>query len=221
MKFFQEITLVELDNKLFSTLWSKLYTQLHLAFVEQQNANKTVDFGVSFPEYRYFERNNKIIAILGSKLRVFASSEQELQKLNLNKWLDRLIDYVHIKSIKPIPSNANNYLLVKRYRATTNLERLTRRFMRRESKRTGREISFEEAQKIQNLRFLEEKKVTLEKAKAHYTNPLVKDLPFVKIKSLSGEQEFSLLINQQPVDQQQQGSFSTYGLSSKATVPNW
>lgn len=221
MRFYQEITLIKTPEISPYFIWSKLYTQLHLALVEQQNLDKMVNIGVSFPEYAYQEKEGKEFASLGTKLRIFASSEQELQKLNLNKWLDRLMDYVHIKSIRPIPSNANSYLLVKRYRVTTNLERLTRRFMRRESKRTGREISFEEAQKIQNLRFLEEKKVTLEKAKAHYTNPLVKDLPFVKIKSLSGEQEFSLLINQQPVDQQQQGSFSTYGLSSKATVPNW
>lgn len=221
MKFFQEITLLESDNKTFFTLWNKLYTQLHLALVEQQNSDKTVDIGVSFPEYRCFERNNKKIAILGGKLRVFANSQDALEQLNLAHWLSRLADYVHITSIKEVPNHVSEYLQVARYRPNLNMERLTRRFMRRESKRAGREISFEEAQEMQNQRLVDEAKVSLEEAKSRYTNPVVKDLPYIKMKSLSGEREFSLLINQQPVERHQKGSFSTYGLSSKATVPNW
>src|SRR5699024_6412398 len=99
-------------------IWSKLYTQLHLALVEQQNPDKKVNFGVSFPEYLYQEKNNdkegsKEFASLGTKLRVFGPSQQELEQLNLSKWLERLTDYVHIKSIQPVPDEVDSYLLVR------------------------------------------------------------------------------------------------------------
>lgn len=221
MKVYQEITIIKTPEISPYFIWSKLYTQLHLALVEQQNPDKTVDIGVSFPEYHCQNKDSKSSAFLGSKLRVFANSQAALEQLNLAHWLSRLADYVHTTSIKEVPNHVSEYLQVARYRPNLNMERLTRRFMRRESKRTGREISFEEAQEMQNQRLVDEAKVTIEEAKARYINPEVKDLPYIKMKSLSGEREFSLLINQQPVEQHQQGSFSTYGLSSKATVPNW
>ena len=221
MRVYQEITIIKTPEISHYFIWSKLYTQLHLALVEQQSPDKTVDIGVSFPEYHRLDKDNKTITVLGGKLRVFANSQGALEQLNLAHWLSRLADYVHITSIKEVPTHASEYLQVARYRPNLNMERLTRRFMRRESKRAGREISFEEAQEMQNQRLVDEAKVSLEEAKSRYTNPVVKDLPYIKMKSLSGEREFSLLINQQRVKHHQKGSFSTYGLSSKATVPNW
>lgn len=221
MRFYQEITLIKTPEISPYFIWGKLYMQLHLALVEQQNPDKTVNIGVSFPEYKYTEKAGSTFAILGSKLRVFANTEGELLQLNLVKWLERLRDYAHIKSIQPVPKNINSYLLVKRYRADTNLERLTRRFMQRESKRTGREISFEEAKTMQNQRFAKVNNVTLKNAEQHYMQPSVKDLPFIKLKSLSTEEEYSLLIAQTSVDQHCTGNFNTYGLSSQSTVPHW
>jgi len=223
MRFYQEIALIKTPDISPYFIWSKLYTQLHLALVEQQNPDNTVDIGVSFPEYRCFDKDNKTITVLGGKLRVFANNQAALEQLNLTHWFSRLADYVHTTSIKEVPNDVSEYVQVARYRPNLNMEKLTRRFMRRESKRTGREISFEEAQEIQNQRFVDkaEGKVSLETAKSHYSNPNVKDMPYIKMRSLSGDREFSLLIKQQPVERQQQGSFSTYGLSSKATVPNW
>lgn len=216
MRFYQEITLIKTPDVSPYFIWSKLYTQLHLALVEQQNPDKTVDIGVSFPEYHRFEKDNKTIAVLGNKLRVFANSQAALEQLDLPRWFNRLADYVHVMSIKEVPNHVKEYLQVTRYRPNMNMEKLTRRF----AKRKG--ISFEEAKKIQNERFVESNKASsLEEAERHYANPVVKDLPYIKMKSLSGSRGFSLLIDQQPVEQQQQGSFSTYGLSSKATVPNW
>lgn len=215
MKVYQEITIIKSPDISPYFIWSKVYAQLHLALVEQQNPDKTVDIGVSFPEYQCFDKNNKTITVLGNKLRVFANSQAVLERLNLQHWFSRLADYVHVTSIKEVPSQVSEHLQVTRYRPNMNMERLTRRF----AKRKG--ISFEEAQKLQNERFTKDNKVSLEEAEKHYLSPIAKDLPFIKLKSLSSEREFSLLINQQPVEQQQQGSFSTYGLSSKATVPSW
>lgn len=221
MRFYQEITLIKTSEISPYFIWSKLYIQLHLALVEQQNPDNSVNFGVSFPEYVYQEKEGKEVATLGLKLRVFGVSDQDLQQLKLNHWLERLMDYVHITSIRAVPNHANDFLQVTRYRPNMNMEKLTRRFMRRESKRTGQKISFEEAQTIQNQRFVDKEAVSLDVAKAHYSNPIVKGLPYIMMKSLSGGREFSLLINQQPTEHQQQGSFSTYGLSSNATVPHW
>lgn len=222
MRFYQELTLIKTSEISPYFIWSKLYMQLHLALVEQQNPDKTVNIGVSFPEYKYIEKEGvESFASLGAKLRIFANTEAELQQLNLTKWLTRLTDYVHIKSIRPVPENLNNYLLVKRYRKDTNLERLTRRFMQRENKRTGKNISFEEAKTIQNQRFSEIHNLTLQQAEQEYVKPNVKDLPFIKLKSLSTEKEYSLLITQTRVDRHCVGSFNTYGLSSQSTVPDW
>lgn len=215
MKYYIEITLI--DNSEFSLfkLWSKLYTQLHLALVEQQSSDKTLDIGVSFPEYHCHDKEGKTIAFLGGKLRVFANNQAALEQLNLARWFSWLADYVHTTSIKEVPSDVDEYLQVARYRPNMNMERLTRRL----AKRKG--ISFDEAKKQQNQSYADEKGVSLEEAMTHYLNPTIKDLPYIKMKSLSGDREFSLLIKQQPVEQPQEGSFSTYGLSSKATVPNW
>lgn len=215
MRFYQDITIIKSPDVSPYFIWSKLYMQLHLALVEQQSPDKTVGMGVSFPGYRCFEKEGKTITTLGDKLRIFAKSEQELEQLKITHWLSRLADYVHITSIKEVPSNVSEYLQVTRYRPNMNMEKLTRRLAKR------KEISFEEAQKLQNERFVEKNNVSLEKAQAHYFNPEVKNLPFIKMKSLSREREFSLLINQQRVEQEREGSFSTYGLSSNATVPNW
>lgn len=224
MRFYQELTLIKTPEITPYFIWSKLYTQLHLALVEQQNPDKKVNFGVSFPEYIYREKDkegNKEFASLGTKLRVFAPSQQELEQLNLTKWLERLTDYVHIKSIQPVPENIDSHLVVKRYRAKTSLEGITRRFMRRESKRTGRELSFDEAKTLQNQRFAEQQGVSVQVAEKHYQQPQVKNLPFIKMQSLSGSQEFSLIVEQERVGQSQTGIFNTYGLSRTTTVPSW
>ncbi len=221
MRFYQEITIIKTPEISPSIIWSKLYMQLHLALVERQNTDKTVNIGVSFPEYKYSEKEDLGSMSLGTKLRIFAHSEVELQQLDLTKWLERLTDYVHIKSIRAVPESVNSYLLVKRYRVDTNLERITRRFMQRESKRLGKELSFNEAKALQNQRFAKNNEITLKQAEQHYKQPKVKNLPFIRLKSLSSSEEYSLLIEQTRAEQHCTGSFNTYGLSSKSTVPHW
>jgi CRISPR-associated endonuclease Csy4 len=215
MKVYQEITVIKTPDISPYFIWSKLYTQLHLALVEQQNKDKTVDIGVSFPGYKCFEKNGKTITILGDKLRVFANSEKQFEQLNLQQWLARLTDYLHIKSIQSVPENASQHLLVSRYQPVKNVERETRRF----AKRKG--IRFEDAKKQQNQRFAEKNNLSLKQAEAHYQNPVLKELPFIKMKSLSEGQEYALQIDQKEAEQEVKGSFSTYGLSSITTVPHW
>ncbi len=197
MKFYIELTIVNSTDITFSNAWSKLYTQIHLAFVEQKDANDQIPYGISFPEYKTAEAKGKKITLLGTKLRVFANSMQELEQLNLDKWLERLTDYVHIKSAKQV-ENATQYVTVNRYRPKPKVEKVAERF----AKHKG--ISLQDA-----LLHCQQHKKGWE------------DYPYIQLKSLSGGSDFSLCINQQVANQQNTGKFSTYGLSSTSTVPHW
>ena len=215
MRFYQELTIIKTPEISPYFVWSKLYSRMHLALVEQQNPDKTVSIGVSFPEYKYVDNEKTKISTLGNKLRIFSKSKEELEKLNLVNKLQNLSDYIHIKSIRDVPENLNGYLLVSRYTANTNLERITRRY----AKRKG--IDFDQAKVEQNQRYAALNKISIKEAEKHYLNPVVYDYPYVKVTSYSSSSDFSLLIKQTQVSVIQNGTFSTYGLSSTSTVPNW
>ncbi|HMU89027.1 MAG TPA: type I-F CRISPR-associated endoribonuclease Cas6/Csy4, partial [Agitococcus sp.] len=106
MKYYIELTLMDNPDFNLYTLWSKLYTQLHLAFVEQKDSQEKIAYGVSFPRYRLSQ--DKGVGFLGDKLRIFAHSTQELEQLNLNQWLARLSDYVHITAPRETPHNVSH-----------------------------------------------------------------------------------------------------------------
>ncbi len=197
MNYYLEITLINDKEFGFSRLWSSVFTQLHLAFVEQKDANEQIPYGVSFPEYKTVENKGKRLMLLGSKLRVFANSADELQKLDLNKWLERLTDYVHINSPKQV-GNVTQYVTVSRHRPKANAENLARRYARRHH------LSYEDAVK-----------------RMDGYKQLYEDYPYIQLKSLSGNREFSLCIQQKIVAKPTIGLFSTYGLSGVSTVPNW
>lgn len=203
MNFYQEITLIRQAEINLNFLWSRLYTQLHLALVEQKDANGLVDIGVCFPGYKIGRnKSGEVFTTLGEKIRVFAPNGEILQQLNLDKWLERLTDYVHISSIKAVDqSKVTGYLRVCRYRPKPNIESLVRRY----------------------AKF---KKVSEATALARYQNKQRnwQDYPYVRMKSLSRDREFSLCINQKLVPQDGNGKFTTYGLSAdggKGALPNW
>lgn len=198
MKFYVEITLIDNLEITPYELWSKLYTQLHLAMVEIKDENNQAPIGVSFPEYRIVENKDKKFAMLGSKLRIFAKDEVSLTRANLSKWLERLTDYIHIKSISLVPEKATSHLIVSRYREPRNPEALARRFAQRHK------VSLDDA--INRLK--------------NYKKEF-EILPYIQLKSLSGGENFNLFISQKIVDKEKAGSFSTYGLSSTTTVPHW
>lgn len=197
MNYYLEITLINDKEFGFSRLWTAVYTQLHLAFVEQKDANEQIPYGISFPEYKAFESKGKKVMLLGSKLRVFANSQQELQALGLDKWLGRLADYVHIKSCKEVET-VSQYLTVNRYRPQASPENLARRYASRHS------VSVDDA---------------LNRLDGYEQN--MEPYPYIQMKSLSGGREFSLCINQRVAEKVYQGKFSCYGLSATSTVPHW
>ena len=202
MKYYQEITLIDQAEISSYFIWSKLYTQLHIVLAEVKDTNNKVNIGVSFPQY-LFEKNDKNSKVnLGKKLRIFAQNEADLKKLDLKKWLDRLTDYVHITSIREVPENIKSYAIYKRKQVKTNAERLARHRVKRG------DIGFDEAL-------------------ARYSNVVTTtDLPYIQMLSLSTSDEqdkkrFKLFIEKRSIGQSESQVFSTYGLSSESSVPEF
>jgi len=191
MKCFIEITLLPSNEIPLYFLWEKTYQQLHLALVETQDANKQVKVGVSFPEY------NEQRFHLGSKIRLLAPSASDLEAVNINKWLSRLSDYIHITSIRDVPDKIEGYAHYSRVnKRKSNVEKA-----KSNAERLG--IPYKQA-----LEKLEGRNEELSKA------------PFIHMKSLSTGQRFRLLIAlERTSDNQSEQRFSTYGLSSTSSVP--
>ncbi len=203
MNFYQEITIIEQAEIPLYFIWSKLYTQLHLAFVEQKDDTEQIAYGVSFPQYRLHEQ--KQLGHLGSKIRIFANSIAELEKLDLQKWLDRLEDYVHVTRAREVPQDKiTGYANYNRIRPLKNKQ--TR--ILHQAKR--RNISVEASAKYFE-KFAERKRGE----------------PFIQLKSQSSsdtdqpKHEFNLYISKQNVETENLGKFGTYGLSQNSTVPEF
>ncbi|MDH1856916.1 type I-F CRISPR-associated endoribonuclease Cas6/Csy4 [Acinetobacter junii] len=200
MNYYIEVTLMENDQFSPYELWSQLYPQLHLALVEAKNADNKVNIGFSFPQYRFHQ--DKGVGFIGTKLRLFAESEADLKKLDIRRWLERLEDYVHVTSIREVPNDIKNYAIYKRKQVKTNAQRLARHRVKRG------DIGFDEAL-------------------ARYSNLVTTtNFPYIEMKSLStsdqqSEKRFKLFIEKQPAEKTETQVFSTYGLSSVSSVPEF
>lgn len=201
MNHYIEVTLIETDDFPLYQLWSTVYMQLHLAFVEIKDENGKIPIGLSFPQY-YFNQE-KHISFMGSKLRLFTQTEAEFKKLNLTKWLARLMDYVNMTTIRSVPENKiTGYAIYNRKQVKTNAERLARH-------RTKRgDIDFDEALK-------------------RYQNVVTTtNLPYIQLESLSlsnnnNKHRFKLFITKNNAERTYNQIFSTYGLSSISSVPEF
>lgn len=200
MKSYVELTLLPDADIALYFLWSKVYQQIHLALVESKDSDNKTAIGVSFPQYHKDEGTGTFH--LGSKLRLFAESSRQLADLSLAKWLARLTDYVHITSIRDVPDKVDGYAVFRRLTDKRNYQRLAKR----RAKRLG--VSYEEALAY----FLtDEERKQPEKDVSNY--------PFIKIKSLSGNHQMSLIVAREFRDVHLSNRFSTYGFSSESTVP--
>lgn len=195
MQHYIELTLMDNPDFNLYTLWSKLYTQLHLAFVEQKDSQEKIAYGVSFPRYRL--GSDKGVGFLGDKLRIFAHSAQELEQLNLNQWLARLNDYVHITAPRETPNNIS-YAIYSRAVPKDSVEK---RILHQAQRRN----------------------ISIKEAEAHFKNHVYPTLiePFISLKSLSGQHIFKLHIKKTLTDEASMGNFGTYGLSKTMTVPEF
>jgi CRISPR-associated endonuclease Csy4 len=196
MNYYQEITLLPQTEVSVYAIWPKLYLQLHLALVELQNVQPTKLVGVSFPQYK-FDGGGKS-SFLGDKLRIFATDEGTLAQLDLKKWLNRLHDYIHITQTRSVPENINRHFCFSRLQVKSNIHRLARR------KANRKDISVEQALVL--LNGFKEKKLRE---------------PFINLGSLSGGERFQLIVGRKEFSHALPGSFSSYGLSAVATVPDF
>ncbi len=192
MQCYVEVTLLPSAEIPLYFLWAKVYQQVHLALVDEaKTKDGFVSIGVSFPEYNADQNH------LGSKLRLFAAKESELQAIKIDQWLRRLVDYVHITRIRPVPDTLKKFALFKRVQTKSSTARLARRKAKREG------ISFEVAMEV-----LADHKEKISK------------LPFIHIKSLSSEKQYRLMISCTETDEKSYNSkFNTYGLSNNCSVP--
>ncbi len=200
MKVYQEITLQPSPEIPQNFIWEKLFQQIHMALVDTKISHKHdangkekvaeySEYGLSFTNY------NSQINALGCQLRVFSDGEKKMERLNLSRWLERLLDYCKCSTIQTVPT-VTQFSRFQRRQFVTNIEHMARRRSKR-------------------------KHETLEKARSHYAdfNIQLTRLPFIYVQSLSSEKRFRLFIEQEIVSQEKTGSFSCYGLSKQATVP--
>lgn len=196
MKFYQELTLLPDEENDLYFLWSKIYTQIHIALADRQNKYGNQTIGVSFPQYRC----GKDFGTLGAKLRVLAPSEDELNQLNLVQWLGRLGDYVHLKSVQAVPQH-HRHAIFKRHRPK-DLQKVAQRFARFKG------IDFDTA---------------LIHCQNHKAKP--QNYPFIELVSETSKKEnkdpnFRLYIAKQAVETAVSGEFGAYGLGG-GSVPEF
>lgn len=198
MKYYIEVKLLADTEITLGFIWQKVYTQMHLALVELKDENDTVDIGFSFPFY-----NNHSFP-LGDTLRVFAKSKERLEALNINKWLKRLADYTTVDDIKEVPNDIKGYVTFgrKQFKSNAEIRRLAKRYAKRN------DISEEEA--LKNYEQTEKKYTKLKEENK---------LPFINIKSLSKGHPIKIFIVKKEVEIEENGVFSTYGLSNVSTLP--
>ena len=194
MKFYMEITLLPNPEVGKHFLWSKVFQQIHLGLVERQDEQGRVPIGVSFPDYVTGEK----YSVLGGKLRLLAKDEITLSQFNASQWLSRLSDYVHCTSIRPVPEKLTGHAVYRREQPKTNKERLARRYAKRHNEDYNMAVS----------RYSE---------MAHKTIAS----PFIRLKSLSGDQEFCLWIKKVMMAEPSGATFSSYGLSAVSSVPEF
>lgn len=194
MRYYLEITLITNPEVGINFLWSKVFQQIHLGLVEVMDDQGRIPVGVSFPGYVTGEK----YSVLGSKLRLLANDEATLSRFNASHWLSKLSDYVHCTGIRPVPEKIKGYAIYQREQPKTSNGRLARRYAKRHNVEYGTAL----------LRYGDMTHKTMA-------------MPFIRLKSLSGGQEFCLWIKKTEAAELSGGVFSSYGLSAASSVPEF
>ncbi|SBS35723.1 CRISPR-associated endonuclease Cas6/Csy4 [Marinomonas spartinae] len=199
MKHYIDITLLPSDDIDVHLLWSKLMMQVHLALVEIQDDNEQVPVAVSFPKYQ--TKSPDKLGFIGNKLRLFANDKHDLERMNLGKWLNRLEDYVHIKSITDVPNEVLGYESFNRRRKSGSPDKHIKRRMQRHNE------TREQAQKyFESYQMLKEDK----------------ELPFIRMKSLHSDNAFRMsIVRKEATSSNSSVMFNTYGLSADGVLPKF
>ncbi|WP_216825137.1 type I-F CRISPR-associated endoribonuclease Cas6/Csy4 [Agarilytica rhodophyticola] len=211
MNYYQDITLLPDAEANLGFLWHKVYQQIHLALVENKVAEHSSAIGLSIPEY-----NSKADAKafpLGQKIRLFAKEQAQLERLNLNSWLKRFLDYAHITSIKAVPDKVDKFVCFsrKQVKGKARIEKDITRSAQHQS--TKFNLPYEEC--VNTLR---------KRPKASFQE---EKLPFITVTSLSSgegdngaKNKFRLFIVMKKATKESTGTFNCYGLSSQSVEEN-
>ena len=147
---------------------------------------------------------NKKPGFLGQKLRLMALDESDLIRLDINRWLHRLSDYVHVRGIVLVPET-DSYESFSRENTKGSLEKHIRRRMKRH------EETYEQA---------------LSNYGGYEQDDVKSRVPFIKLKSLASGNEFCLNIDKKRVavntdELPTHQRFNTYGLNRTAILPKF
>jgi CRISPR-associated endonuclease Csy4 len=209
MKHYLDITLLPDAEATLGFLWQKVYQQIHIALADNKIADDVSAIAISFPKY-----GSKDLP-LGHQIRLIAT-ESQLLKLDITKWLRRLTDYVHIKSVEPVPDGITQFACFtrKQVKGVKSLEKSLIRKAHHQSTKFG--LNFDEC-----LKSMQQKDVKADDK-----------LPFIWVQSLSSQNDnaqlartkFPLFIDMEIKDSATEGDMNCYGLSfavtgKTATVP--
>lgn len=206
MNYYLDITLLPDAEANLGFLWQKVYQQIHLMLVGHKIGEQDSAIAVSFPHYddRAFP--------LGNKLRLLGESEKALNDLKVGQWLSRLDDYVHIKGIKPVPDDVEQFVYFKR-----------KQFKSPDKLREGIDEQAKKLAAKNNFDVDEVKRRLLESIENLETESR---LPFINVTSLSTDKNrpfeekgsFKLFIEKETAENNMNndGLFTCYGLSRRS-----
>ena len=189
--YYQELTLLPAVGTNIYHLWGRVYKQLHLALASQMPEQGKGRIGVSFPQYEASIRNR-----LGCKLRLFAEDKDDIQELDIRRWLKAFSGYVHIMDVKPVPVDIDGYAVYRRVHQEESCFAKARRYAKRH------DISYEDA-----LRFFPETKI--------------KDYPFIRMDSETNKNSYCITIGRIPQNGKIAEGFGSFGLDDRSTVPEF
>ena len=196
--YYQELTLIPTKEITSNHILSNVYRQIHLGLATQMGDNEKGNIGVSFPEYFNGRKTS-----LGNKIRLFAPTKEDLEALNINKWLRRLTDYVHIASIKEVPKDVDGYATYKRFHQAKNPVSKARLFVKKYEGILPN-LSYEKCVD-EFSKFARERR----------------SLPFIKLTSVSSRKEYCMNIVKEPKSGFEFYGYNSFGLDSKSSVPEF
>lgn len=197
MKYYLDITLLPEADITLGFLWQKIYQQVHIALVDNKVGGNESAIAVAFPLY------GEQTFPLGNKLRLLAGEESQLTSLNINRWLNRFEDYVHIKSIKRVPEQSTHVCFVRQHvKGEERIEKDMQSKAKHWSEKSGQPLDI-------CLLALEKSK-----PKADFSLPFIwLESQETKQRYAGGSNKFPLFIKKVEVNHQQVGIFNCYGLS--------
>tara|TARA_R110002072_G_scaffold86563_3_gene195290 strand:+ start:12796 stop:13467 length:672 start_codon:yes stop_codon:yes gene_type:complete len=217
---YQELTCLPDEGISVGFLMGRVMNQIHLGLVNLTASQADCPVGLSFPQYRdraqlrgqvrgqarehsNADASNALIAGLppiGGKIRCFSQDAETLDRFALHEVLSSMLDYVHLTSVRQLRRTNHGWAMYRRKQIKTSKDRLVRRRMKRHGMTEA-----EAAAALEGF------------------DPRSCRLPYLDMKSHSTDQRFRLYVERvTDVNSfDSNWSFSTYGLSSQAAVPEF